>query len=470
MSNTKKSNLEPRKADAQYKPFPSFSDWLEKCTVDTVRWDRYSERLKQIKENSQVDEIQVRKAIEIATAVDTGAIEGLYETDRGFTYSVAFESAVWQTEVEDKKGEKVRALIEAQLDAFEYVLDFATKNVPIASAWIRELHKEICKEQETYHAVTEVGIQNLDLPKGKYKSLPNHVRKQNDEIHSYAPVDLTPHEMSRLCDELNNKEFQSAHPVLQAAYAHYAFVVIHPFADGNGRVSRALASIYTYRSLSIPLLIFADNRERYFLALENADNGNYQSFVDFILDVGLSSIQLFSDSLDSNNGVKVENLYEEIERLYVTKGGYSDEEVDKAGSLLVDSFIKELNSQNNAMSYPQYIKPQIQTFTVETVHENGYRSPFGGERGFGFALSTPQPPAKAVVGHFYSLEVPKDCGQNDDIMIVKVNGDKTFAARASELIPIPTSALQMRIKLFVRKIINNTLNELTQKAKENLDR
>lgn len=30
--------------------------------------------------------------------------------------------------------------------------------------------------------------------------------------------------------------FVKAHPVLQAAWAHFAFVAVHPFADGNGRV------------------------------------------------------------------------------------------------------------------------------------------------------------------------------------------------------------------------------------------
>src|SRR5207249_3959278 len=136
----------------------------------------------------------------------------------------------------------------------------------------------------TYTAYTEIGIQELPLPKGEYKHLPNHVLGMDSKVHSYAPVDLTPEEMHRLCQELNSQIFLSAHPVLQSSYAHFAFTVIHPFADGNGRVARALASVFTYRASSIPLLILAEDRLEYLSALRTADERNYQAFVDFTLE------------------------------------------------------------------------------------------------------------------------------------------------------------------------------------------
>jgi len=71
------------------------------------------------------------------------------------------------------------------------VLDFATSQAPIAEAWLRSLHAEICRGQETYVAHTEVGPQEQKLPLGEYKHAPNHVRQPDDTVHSYAPVDLT---------------------------------------------------------------------------------------------------------------------------------------------------------------------------------------------------------------------------------------------------------------------------------------
>jgi Fic family protein len=57
--------------------------------------------------------------------------------------------------------------------------------------------------------------------------------------------------------------------------AHYAFVAIHPFADGNGRVARALASVFTYRAYSVPVLILAESRNDYLTNLEAADRSNH---------------------------------------------------------------------------------------------------------------------------------------------------------------------------------------------------
>jgi len=87
--------------------------------------------------------------------------------------------------------------------------------------------------------MTTVGPQEQALPKRQYKIMPNHVRTRKGADHSYAPVDVTPAEMARLVAELRSDAFLTAHPVLQAAYAHYGLVAIHPFADGNGRVARA---------------------------------------------------------------------------------------------------------------------------------------------------------------------------------------------------------------------------------------
>lgn len=70
----------------------------------------------------------------------------------------------------------------------------------------------------------------------------------------------------------------------EPAYAHCAFVAVHPFADGNGRVARALASAYLYRRPGVPLVIFADQKDEYLDALEETDSGNAQRFVHFVAD------------------------------------------------------------------------------------------------------------------------------------------------------------------------------------------
>jgi Fic family protein len=466
-AKTLPATIDPRQADAGYKPFPSFAEW-SKCTVDTDRWNHYTARLQEQKETAPD---RLRRALEIVTraaAVDTGAIEGLYEVDRGFTFTVAMETAAWQAAV-DQKGPRFRALFESQLRAYDYVLDFATQQAPIVESWIRTLHAEICRNQETYQAYTEIGPQELTLPKGEYKRLPNHVVRQDGALHAYAPVDLTPAEMYRLCEELRSEAFLAAHPILQASYAHYALVVIHPFADGNGRVARALASVFTYRSQSIPLLILAENRNDYFASLEAADAGDFQPFVDFILERGLDAIQLAHESLRLAT-LPLEDSVIQFQRLYATKGGYNQTQVDEAGKKLFDLFHKELVKQF------EELKQRVPELTIrcETQGDNyelaraTSRLPINpGPRVMKFDLKS-SPPAPAQVARSFGVEVPKDCDREDTFAIQNLETHELFEARATELIPEVSASLQMRTSIWVQRVLSEAFQELTRQAAESL--
>jgi Fic family protein len=247
-----------RSLDAGYVPFPAFEEWRSRSQVDSVRWERYKSAVDSHQKLSGDTLDRSRQIATRAAALETGAIEGLYEVDRGFTYTVAFEIAAWEAALL-AKGERLRSLFEAQLHAYDYVLDLVTKAQPLSEAAVRVLHQEVCRGQPTYRAFTTAGPQEQPLPKGQYKALPNHVHTRKGTDHSYSPVDLTPSEMERLMRELRSEEFNLAHPVLQAAYAHYGLVAIHPFTDGNGRVARALASAFTYRAISMPIIILSEH-------------------------------------------------------------------------------------------------------------------------------------------------------------------------------------------------------------------
>ena len=297
MSDTAK--FDPRVADAEYVAFPPFSDW--KASVDAAQWEQFCSRLREHRKDSPEVFHKALNIVTRATAVDTGAIEDLYKTDHGFTFTVAMELASWEMQVAEK-GAEVMPLLEAQFKAYDYVLDLATQKTPITETWIRELHAVMCAGQEFFLVVTSPGPQKQRLPKGEYKSNPNHVRLQNGEIHSHAPVDTVSEEMHRFCQELRSEMFEQAHPVIQAAYAHYAFVAIHPFADGNGRLARAIASIFTLRAESIPVMVLFDTRAEYYAALQQADQKNYQPFTDFIFERSLEGVQLASESFEAAKG------------------------------------------------------------------------------------------------------------------------------------------------------------------------
>ncbi|MFY9855431.1 MAG: Fic family protein, partial [Terracidiphilus sp.] len=323
--------------DAAYKPFPRFVDWASNTSVDTVRWNRYNSAFSAKPNASNRALRRAHEIVKRAAALDTGAIEGLYEVDRGFTFTVALETAAWEVKLAEK-GAQVRPLFEAQLHAYDYVLDLATKAEPISEAAIRTLHEVVCKAQQTYRVMTAIGPQEQELVKGRYKVLPNHVRTRDGSNHSYAPVDATPSEMQRLVEEMRSEAFVASHPVTQAAYAHHGLVVIHPFADGNGRVARALASAFTYRAIAMPIMILSDQKNPYLNSLEAADRGEYQAFVDFILARTLDTIKLAQESFLSAAVPSADEAAAAIEDLFITRGGYTQQQVDAAGNQLNQLF------------------------------------------------------------------------------------------------------------------------------------
>jgi Fic family protein len=66
------------------------------------------------------------------------------------------------------------------------------------------------------------------------------------------------------------------------AYFHHRFVAIHPFVDGNGRVARLLGNLYLIQNGYPPIVLDQKNRQQYYQALREADNGDLSAFTLFI--------------------------------------------------------------------------------------------------------------------------------------------------------------------------------------------
>ncbi|MDR3799226.1 MAG: Fic family protein [Terracidiphilus sp.] len=452
--------------DAAYKPFPTFAQWASKTSVDTVRWDRYNSALKQRPNGSDDALNRAREIVKRAAALDTGAIEGLYEVDRGFTFTVALETAAWEVKLAEK-GAHVRPLFEAQMHAYDYVLDLATKAEPISEAAIRTLHEVVCKAQATYRVMTAIGPQEQELVKGRYKVLPNHVRTRDGLDHSYAPVDVTPAEMQRLIEEMRGEAFLAAHPVIQAAYAHYGLVVIHPFADGNGRVARALASTFTYRAISTPVMILSEHKSDYLDSLEAADAGEFQSFVDFMLRRSIDTMVIVSDSIRETSVPSIEESLAAINGPKSRSARYSNRQIDEGGARFLSALTRATEKEISDVAVG---KIQGKCGVAAGAHRTylpKYRPSQNIGQHFYLELLSVQPSwhsevslPPAVVKREYDLYVPVDADQGNEYLLKNREGNDEMAVPVEDAIPILSATLQIRIDLFADRIVRELLADL----------
>jgi Fic family protein len=78
----------------------------------------------------------------------------------------------------------------------------------------------------------------------------------------------------------NKKKY---HPVVVAAVMHHGFESIHPFRDGNGRVGRLILN-FVLRKNGFPLIdIKYSDKESYYTALSNADEGNLKLLTNLVV-------------------------------------------------------------------------------------------------------------------------------------------------------------------------------------------
>jgi len=100
----------------------------------------------------------------------------------------------------------------------------------------------------------------------------------HEKVHYEAPASSdVAYEMSRLIEWCNTANFS---PYIMAAVAHLWFVTIHPFDDGNGRISRTLADMFLSRADDGPMRYYSmsdeinRNKKDYYDILERTQKGN----------------------------------------------------------------------------------------------------------------------------------------------------------------------------------------------------
>lgn len=156
------------------------------------------------------------------------------------------------------------------------------------------------------------------LEKGKYKSSDNVVvarDREGKEIVLFRPTPpyLVKKEMDDALVWTNNAlRKKTVHPILVIANFIFEFLAIHPFHDGNGRLSRALTNLlllqegYSYVPYVSLEEIIEDRKEAYYLSLRGAqrfhktEREDITTWILFLLDVLLKQAEAARNLLESD--------------------------------------------------------------------------------------------------------------------------------------------------------------------------
>ena len=283
--------------EASYQPFHGAAAW-RRVHVDKPRWARYAHILTgRVRAAGADDWLDVQDRLFGVAAMESGALDGLFRANPELTTTV-LSSAV-DLPAHDEVTGSVELIAECHRRALVLACEAASDGRAITQNLIAVLQDVITEAQATYTVTTDRGVSvEVELPRRQYKPVSNYLVLRQGRLAVFAPAGRVAAEMQRLTSEFASAEFGGLHPAVQAAYAHYALTAIHPFADGNGRLARVVASIFLLRSVGVPLLVFADQWPCYYQALEAAPHPDDRwLFTDFVCAAAISAMDLGANLL-----------------------------------------------------------------------------------------------------------------------------------------------------------------------------
>lgn len=236
---------------------------------------------------------ELEKLVEIAKVQSTeasNAIEGIVTTNTRIRQLVEEKTTPKNRDEQEIAGYRdVLNIIHESFDA-----------ISISRNYILQLHKIMCSHMNNPMAGQTKNVQNYisaTYPDGHAETL----------FTPLAPYE-TPEALDRICEEYNrvigNLEVE---PLIAIPIFIHDFLCIHPFNDGNGRMSRLLTTLLLYRSgfyvgkyISLEAKI-AKNKDLYYEALRQSQIGWHEGtedvvpFIKYLLGTLIAAYRDFED-------------------------------------------------------------------------------------------------------------------------------------------------------------------------------
>jgi Fic family protein len=224
----------------------------------------------------------------------------------------------------DRDKQEVRGYYELLDNVFT-----AYPSTPFSESTIKFFHKELLKhaEKDARH-------------RGEYKKKENKVEmidgagQSIGTLFDTTPAYLTPKEMQELVDWTNRALLEKKiHPLLVIGNFIVEFLNIHPFEDGNGRLSRILTNLlllqhgYVYMPYVSHEKLVEDNKPEYYLALRKSQKSfqtgheSIESFVHFFLTVLLAQTTQAVDLLSTKQLATLLSKQQTLVWQYMQKAG-----------------------------------------------------------------------------------------------------------------------------------------------------
>ena len=285
------ARAERRLADYRYKPFTPFAQW-PRVTVDGRRWDEVAGRL--VRQRSESPPNAWARAQQVVLRAAT--LDAARQADESDLTVVGTEAS-WRQAFATKGLPGVEALYEAEAKAHALVAEAAAAGAPLSEELLLRTHDELVASHEQYPVQYGDDIALEPVPSGEYKRFENYGMLHDGRRRLYAPPDRVPTEVARLVEEARHAALSEVHPAVHAAYLLYAVDAIHPFADGNGRAARAVASLPLYRVGGLPLVVTPASRGAYLASLETYDRDGPAALADFVFQRGIGAMTQAFDIL-----------------------------------------------------------------------------------------------------------------------------------------------------------------------------
>lgn len=193
------------------------------------------------------------------------------------------------------------------------VLKMSKGELRISEKRIRELHKTIMHEDEPEKAA-QIGI---------WKKEPNEIINYKNEKIEFTSPENVANEVHEILNKTNAeldlfyKNKSKKHALELAAQFHIDFVSIHPFYDGNGRMSRILTNILLM-SCGLPAIVVKDeHKQAYYRLLADiqAYGGKEDLFYEFLAQRVLETQKLVLDALEGKEIDELDDVDKEIQIL-----------------------------------------------------------------------------------------------------------------------------------------------------------